>query len=104
MKYIVLKRFIDKLTKKYYAAGDIYESNDEKRIKELQEKGYLGEKIEEPKKNEEPSVLDGNVTQVQESITDELSTDELKQLLEMEQSGSDRKGVVQHIKSLLPEE
>ncbi|OCL26306.1 hypothetical protein U472_09865 [Orenia metallireducens] len=41
MKEKVIRSFIDKNTKKPYNQGSIYESEDEARIKELQEKGFL---------------------------------------------------------------
>jgi hypothetical protein len=50
MKLPVLKSFIDKTTGKPYNCGGYYESNNNKRIKELQEKGFLGGvKIEDEK-------------------------------------------------------
>lgn len=50
MKVPVLRSFIDKTTGKPYNCGGYYESNNNKRIKELQEKGFLGGvKIEDEK-------------------------------------------------------
>ena len=50
MKVPVLRSFIDKATGKPYNCGGYYESNNNKRIKELQEKGFLGGvKIEDEK-------------------------------------------------------
>lgn len=40
-KYNVLKAFKDKDTKKLYKKNDLYETKDEKRAIELQEKGYI---------------------------------------------------------------
>jgi hypothetical protein len=50
MKYKVIRRFRDKNTQERYAVGDEYETNNWRRGKSLQEMGFLGEKIEEPKK------------------------------------------------------
>ncbi|MCM8900614.1 hypothetical protein KVG29_05145 [Caldicoprobacter algeriensis] len=41
MKFKVIKAFIDKHTNKPYNSGYVYESDDLKRIAELQEAGYL---------------------------------------------------------------
>ena len=50
MKFPVKRSFIDKVTGKPYNCGGYYESNNTKRIKELQEKGFLGgAKIEDEK-------------------------------------------------------
>lgn len=50
MKFPVKRSFIDKVTGKPYNYGWFYESNNTKRIKELQEKGFLGGvKIEDEK-------------------------------------------------------
>lgn len=50
MKFPVKRSFIDKVTGKPYNCGGYYESNNNKRIKELQEKGFLGGvKVEDEK-------------------------------------------------------
>lgn len=100
MEYKVKKRFIDKHTKDFYDARNesFYESTDEKRIKELISKGYIVEK------QKEDSLLDGNVSKVQEAITSDLSNEELGKLLKEESEGAKRKGVIQHINSLLETE
>lgn len=41
MKFKVIKAFIDKHTNKPYNSGYVYESDDLKRIAELQKAGYL---------------------------------------------------------------
>ena len=43
--YLVIKKFIDKDRDKEYSIDSIYRSNDEKRIQELKELGYLGEEL-----------------------------------------------------------
>ncbi|WP_277679550.1 hypothetical protein [Gracilibacillus dipsosauri] len=106
MKIEVTKRFIDKDTKLFYTDSKegrcVYESDDENRIAYLRSKGYLGEEI--AKVTKEPSVLDGNVSEVQSKITDDLSTGKLNELLESERNNANRKGVIQHIESLLQED
>ncbi|UNC91691.1 hypothetical protein [Candidatus Contubernalis alkaliaceticus] len=47
MKAIVTKEFRDKYTKVLYIPGDIYEHQDEKRIKFLQEAKALGDTLAE---------------------------------------------------------
>ncbi|WJE51117.1 hypothetical protein QRE66_17600 [Bacillus cereus] len=41
MEHLVLNAFIDKETKEGYSQGDMYESNDSKRIAFLVENGFL---------------------------------------------------------------
>lgn len=59
MKYNVLKPFRDKNTKKRYKKNDLYETKDENRAAELQEKGFISTasqktvKRKTPKKSEE---------------------------------------------------
>lgn len=91
MKATVLKRFKDKFTGKIYNIGYIYKSSEE-RVKELQEMGFLGE----------VSIIDGNVEEIK-VVTESLDKESLKDLLEKEQKGKNRKGVIEHIESLLKE-
>lgn len=99
MKAKVNKRFRDKETKRVYNVGpkSIFEGK-QSRVEELQKLGFLGEKVKE-----EPSLLDGNVSQVTESITSELEKDKLQELLKEEKDKDNRKGVIKHIESLLTE-
>jgi hypothetical protein len=54
-KYKVLAAFVDKFTKKYHAEGTIYETDNEERAEELQNKGFLGEEVQEnPEQHEQP--------------------------------------------------
>ncbi|MDM5189360.1 hypothetical protein QUF99_19230 [Bacillus sp. DX4.1] len=54
MEHLVLNAFIDKETKVGYSQGDMYESNDSKRIAFLGEEGYI--KIsEKPKRTRKKS-------------------------------------------------
>lgn len=98
MKYRVIKRFRDKNTKDVYEIDSTYESDNEKRVKELQALGYLGEEIEEA-----PSILDQNVSEVKAAITKDFPKEILQVLLEQEIAGENRKGVKEHIESLLAE-
>lgn len=99
MKAPVLKRFKDKVTKEIYIKG-IYEGTEE-RVKELQIKGFLGDAVED--ENDEPSVLEGNVSEVKKVVTKELGKEQLNALLDEEESGENRKGVKDHITSVLAE-
>jgi hypothetical protein len=91
MKLKVTQTFIDKNTKKRYEVGDIFETDDNERVKEL--RSHVGES--------EKSVLDHNVSETIELITNETSHVELKILLDEETNGKDRKTVKEHIESLL---
>jgi hypothetical protein len=51
MKQLVIKPFIDKETQKGYSEGDMYESNDSKRIAFLVKEGYLQAQTKAVKKN-----------------------------------------------------
>lgn len=63
MMFLVEKDFIDKKTKKTHMKGTIYTSDDEKRIEELRQKGFIGvelivkeepaEPVKEPKEEAE---------------------------------------------------
>lgn len=57
MKYLVIKRFRDKVSLVSYKPGEIYETDDENRGKYLQKAGFVGEKIAEqlpPEPEQEP--------------------------------------------------
>lgn len=104
----VEEEFIDKNTKKHYLPEKtVYQSSDKERVKFLQDAGYLGdiieEKSEEPEQTPVQKALDGNVDEVKANV-DTLSADELKEALEAEKKGKNRKGVTDHIKDLLKEE
>jgi hypothetical protein len=49
-QYPVISDFIDKNTKEYYPKGTVYTTKNEKRAKELQEKGFLGDAVVVEKK------------------------------------------------------
>lgn len=46
-KYEVKEEFIDKNTREYFAVGAVYVTDSKERATELQEGGFLGEKVEE---------------------------------------------------------
>ncbi|MBO1003741.1 hypothetical protein ACFSKI_19165 [Pseudogracilibacillus auburnensis] len=98
MKVKVIKRFRDKHTKQVYNIDSVYEGS-QSRIKELQKLKFVGEEIKE-----QPSLLDGNVQQTKNAITSELGPYELNQLLHEEKQDKKRKGVIEHIESLLESE
>ncbi|WP_199427017.1 hypothetical protein [Thermaerobacillus caldiproteolyticus] len=54
-KYKVLANFIDRFTKKYHAAGTIYETDNEERVEELISKGFLGEELQKDSQEHESS-------------------------------------------------
>ena len=54
MKVPVVKAFIDKITGKPYRLGVLYESTNRKRIKELQDAGYLQKEVYEKKETQKP--------------------------------------------------
>lgn len=93
MKGKVIKKFRDKNTKKVYKAGNDYKA-DKPRLEELQSLGFV-------KLTKKPSLLDGNVNQIKELITGEMSKENLTELLNEEKNGEKRKGVIKHIESLL---
>ena len=93
MKIIVERDFKDRNTKKIVKAGTIVEA-DEIRLSLLDKHGIKYEFVEE-------SVLDGNVNQVKKAITKEMNKEELNELLKQEKAGNNRKGVIDHIESLL---
>ncbi|WP_124728808.1 hypothetical protein [Staphylospora marina] len=49
MKFRVIHNFIDKYTKVYYPEGTVFETDSDKRVKELRELGFIGEEIESEK-------------------------------------------------------
>lgn len=98
MEIKVIKRFRDKDTKEVFAAGALYHSNDEERIKFLQNSGYL------EKSEMQESLLDQNVEEIKVAITADFGKERLKELFKEEFNSKNRKGVIEHIDSLLKEE
>lgn len=62
MMFLVEKTFIDKETKKIHGKGTIYESEDEGRIEELKQCGFLGVELvvreDKPAEDKEPPTAD----------------------------------------------
>jgi hypothetical protein len=56
-KFNVIADFVDKNTNVHFSVGNTYETNDDVRAEELQEKGFLGDEIilnkEKPKQRNE---------------------------------------------------
>jgi NifB/MoaA-like Fe-S oxidoreductase len=98
MEIKVIKRFRDKDTKEVFAAGALYKSDDEGRITFLKNSGYL------EKSEIQESVLDQNVEEIKVAITADLGKERLKELFKEEFNSKNRKGVIEHIDSLLKEE
>lgn len=93
---VLINRFRCKYTKKVHTKDKIYEGTAE-RIKELQEKGWVGDVIEERNKD---SFLDGNVEEVKKA-TEGLEVDAYQKLLSEEQEGKKRKGVIEHLEQMI---
>lgn len=98
MNFTVLKTFRDKSTLQSHKTGHIYKTDDAKRAAELQSKGWIGEEVQE-----ESSVLEQNVANIKQTITADFSHESLEALLQQEVGGENRKGVIEHIQSLLKE-
>jgi hypothetical protein len=81
-KYKVLADFIDKFTKKYHAAGTLYETDNKKRVRELQSKGFLGEEVQENLEHHEQTQqnekVEENTEQHEPSYQNEEDTVEKK--------------------------
>lgn len=45
MMFLVEKTFKDKITKKVYKKGTLYQTDDEKRVEELRKGGFLGSEL-----------------------------------------------------------
>jgi hypothetical protein len=97
---VIINRFRDKNTKKIYTKDKVYEGSAS-RVAELQEKGWLGSTIEE--KTSDP-LLEGNVEKTKSAITVSLGEEKLRALREEEANDKNRKGVLNHIDSLLESE
>lgn len=94
MKAKVIRRFRDKDTNETYESPRLY-SGDQKRVKYLQQLGYLGEQ-----ETESDSRLEGNVQDVKNAL-DGLDQESLTSILVEEKANKNRKGVIDHIESLL---
>lgn len=106
----VIVRFRDRNTKTVYNIGTVFEG-DEDRINELVELGFVEvikkeveenpeEQSDEQENHDVTSFLEGNVKSIKESLADQ-DVESLKILLETEKIGQNRKGVIEHIESLL---
>lgn len=104
MKYKVIKRFQDKITKAIFPVNSTYQTDDEERAKFLQDNGFLYvEKQEDSPYGAKRSILDESVEEIKKNVTAELGKDKLEVLLELEKEAKNRKGVVEHIEELLQE-
>ncbi|QGH35138.1 hypothetical protein GI584_14270 [Gracilibacillus salitolerans] len=92
------KRFRDRITKKPIKAGTVVEA-DEERLELLKKHKINYEIVEE---NKGDSILDGNVSEVVERLVD-LESEQVSELIEKEKTGKARKGVLEHLESLLAE-
>jgi hypothetical protein len=102
MEIKVIKRFRDKETNEVFTVGALYHSDDEERIKFLQSKGHL--ELSDPStSNKQPDLLDQNVEEIKTSIIADLGKEQLEELFIAESNGKNRKGVIEHIDSLIKE-
>jgi hypothetical protein len=101
MEVKVIKRFRDKETNEVYPVGALYQSDNENRIKFLQGRGHLD--MYNSDSNEGNSLLNQTVDEIKEAVTSDLGKEQLEQLLKEEHDGKGRKGVIEHIDSLLKE-
>ena len=102
----VLVTFRDRKGKEKYDASKLptvpkdssYESDDTKWTSYLVEKGILKRISKTPSIN-----LEGNIKEVTQSLTKELGDSFLNDVLAEEKANKNRKGVIEHIESLLSE-
>lgn len=108
MQVKALKRFNDLEAKKIRTAGETFEVSEERFevLLAANENEPFVEKLEgeEPPKQTGVVVnLDEDVKTVNSMINAELGRETLESLLQAEREGKDRKGVTEHIESLLKE-
>lgn len=112
MEYKVIKQFQDLQDNDHiYNVGDLYprqgEVNTERAEELANSENKIGvpliEVVEEPKTISTPIDLNQTVDKLKEVITIELGEEVLNELLEAEIVDKNRKGVIEHIESLLKE-
>lgn len=102
MKVKVLRLFNDKQNGVFQRVGTTIDVTKERleEILAVDPENPIVEVIDEDKHD---SLLDNTVNEIQEKVTIELGLDKLQELLKDEIEGKNRKGVVEHIESLLKE-
>jgi hypothetical protein len=107
MKVQVLRSFIDKQTNVIQEVGTVIEVTDERyeEILSASEVPFVKQvdDFEMPAQNDE-GTLDKSVDKIKNAVTKALSQEKLEVLLKMEIEGKNRKGVIEHIESLLEED
>jgi hypothetical protein len=107
MKVQVLRSFIDKQTNVIQEVGTVIEVTDERyeEILSASDDPFVKQvsDFETPAQNDE-GLLDKSVEKIKIAVTKALSHEKLKVLLKMETEGKNRKGVIEHIESLLEED
>lgn len=112
----VIKRFRDKETRKIYNVGETYDGT-KARAKEIADKGFIEESEGSEEGNEDNSgstnetaasldvenILNSNIESIKEKV-DEVDKELLSVILETEKGNQNRKGVIEHIESLLESE
>jgi hypothetical protein len=107
MKVQVLRSFIDKQTNVIQEVGTVIEVTDERyeEILSASDDPFVkqADYTETPTQNNE-DLLDKSVEKIKNALTKALSREKLEVLLKMEIEGKKRKGVIEHIESLLEED
>ncbi|WP_156290782.1 hypothetical protein [Oceanobacillus salinisoli] len=90
---------------KFYAVDSTFESEDQGKIKRLLKAGILENTgVQEQEDGEQSSsILNGNVAEIKEAITSEAKREELEELKRQEIKGQNRKGVLEHIETIILE-
>lgn len=102
MKYLVTSRFIDKNTNELFEVGTVYETNNQERAIEIKKAGYLGELIEDISPNGPyKQLLSKNVSEITSTVDENYTSDQIRELLQLEAEGENRKGVKKHLENLL---
>lgn len=102
MKVKVLRLFHDKQNGTFQRVGTIIDVTEE-RLQEILTVDMDNPIVEVIDEDKHDSLLDNTVNEIQEKVTIELGLDKLQELLKDEIEGKNRKGVVEHIESLLKE-
>lgn len=109
MEFGVIKSFQDKHTKVVYKKSSTYQTEDDERADFLIEKGFLKENEARKASGQLnggtftlEDVLDQTVAEIEETITaDEFTQVDLRSFLDFEKQNKARKGVIEHLESLL---
>ncbi|MED4124025.1 hypothetical protein P4641_08555 [Halalkalibacterium halodurans] len=98
MKATVIKRFRDKHTKVVYNQGKTFEGTAD-RIKELQEKKWVGEmfgeeELPDPDEDRFVKKLEGSIDEIKLEV-DGLMKSDFEKLIALEEKGKNRKSLIE---------